>query len=112
MMTSVILPSALSILNTSERESFNLGELVQDVIRKFHLAAGEKGIPTVTNIQEPLLFVNADIGLVERAIENLLENAVHYIPECGSVSLTIQVSGAPGKGTRFTFRLPKHHPTV
>lgn len=157
-----------------EREPFNLGELVQDVTRKFQLAAGEKGIHITTNIQEQLPFVNADIGLIERALENLLENAVHYTPEGGSVSLlmkpedqniavevrdtgpgipeeeipqvfnrfyqseksrnetgghsglglaitkriielhnrSIQVSGAPGKGTSFTFQLPKYHPSV
>jgi two-component system, OmpR family, sensor kinase len=156
-----------------EREPFSLGELIQDVTRKFQLAAGEKGIYIVTNIQEQLPFVNADIGLIERALENLLENAVHFTPEGGSVSLlmkpedediavevrdtgpgipekeipqvfnrfyqseksrngadghsglglaitkrilelhnrSIQVSGAPGKGTSFTFRLPKYHPS-
>jgi two-component system, OmpR family, sensor kinase len=156
------------------REPFNLGELVQDVTRKFQLAAGEKGIRVVTNIQEQLPFVNGDIGLIERVLENLLENGVRYTPPGGSVSLlmkpedediavevrdtgpgipekeiphvfnrfyqseksrngqgghsglglaiakrilelhnrSIEVSSVPGKGTRFTFRLPKDHPAV
>jgi two-component system, OmpR family, sensor kinase len=156
-----------------EREPFSLGELIQDVARKFQLAADEKGIHIVTNIQEKLPFVNADIGLIERTLENLLENAVRYTPEGGSISLlmkpedediavevrdtgpgipeeevprifnrfyqseksrdgaeghsglglaitrrilelhnrSIEVSGGPGKGTSFIFRLPKHHPS-
>jgi two-component system OmpR family sensor kinase len=73
-----------------ERESFNLGELVQDVTRKFQLAAGEKGVHILTNIQKHLPFVSADIGLIERALENLLENAVHYTPSGGSVSLLMK----------------------
>jgi len=77
-----------------EREPFNLSELVQDVVQKFQLKAKEKQISIVTNIQEELPFVNADIALIERVLENLIENAIHYTPQGGSISLLL----APDKG--------------
>ena len=70
-------------------EAFNLGELVQDVIQKFQLKANEKGINIITNIQEELPIVNGDIGLIERVLENLLENAIHHTPQGGSISLVL-----------------------
>jgi two-component system OmpR family sensor kinase len=76
-----------------KREPFNLGELLQDVIQKFQLRAEEKQIMIETNIQETLPFVNADIGLIERVIENLLENALNYTPQGGSVSFSLTPEG-------------------
>ena len=72
-----------------EREPFNLSELVQDVVQKFQLNAGEKSIHVSTNIDKDLPFVKADIGLIERVLENLIENAIHYTPRGGSVNLVL-----------------------
>jgi len=75
------------------REPFNLSELVQDVVQKFQLNAEEKQIGIVTEIDEELPPVHADIGLIERALENLIENAIHYTPQGGSIGLALR----PGK---------------
>ena len=72
------------------RESFNVAELVQDVSQKFKLKADEKGIYIKTDIEKQIPFAEADIGLIERVLENLLENAVHYTPEGGTVRLSIR----------------------
>jgi len=72
-----------------EREPFNLSELVQDVVQKFQLNAGEKSIHVSTNIDKNLPFVKADIGLIERVLENLIENAIRYTPRGGSISLVL-----------------------
>ncbi len=71
------------------REPFNLSELVQDVVQKFQLMASEKQITLSTRCEKNLPFVNADIGLIERVLENLLENAVHNTPPGGSVRLIL-----------------------
>jgi two-component system OmpR family sensor kinase len=76
-----------------KREPFNLGELLQDVVQKFQLKAEEKQIRVKTNIQETLHFVNADIVLIERVLENLIENALDYTPQGGSVSLSLTPEG-------------------
>ncbi|UCF92525.1 MAG: HAMP domain-containing histidine kinase [Desulfobacterales bacterium] len=72
-----------------KREPFNLSELVQDVVQKFQLEAGEKNIEISTNIEENLPFVSADIGLIERVLENLIENAIHYTPPSGFIRLVL-----------------------
>ena len=72
------------------REPFNLGELVQDVVQKFQLKTKEKQISIVTDIEKELPFVYADIALIERALENLIGNAIRYTPEGGTISLVLR----------------------
>ena len=71
------------------REPFNLSELVQDVVQKFQLMASGKKIALSTNCAQNLPFVNADIGMIERVLENLIENAIHNTPPGGSIRLVI-----------------------
>ena len=75
------------------REDFNVSELLQDVIQKFQLTAVKKHIRIFTKIQKKLPFVNADIGLIERVLENLIENAIRYTPRDGSIRLTVALEG-------------------
>jgi signal transduction histidine kinase len=70
-------------------EPFSLGELLQDVTQKFQLAATERGLALETAIPETAPFVSGDIGLIERVLENLIENAIKYTAAGGSVRLTL-----------------------
>jgi len=70
-------------------EPFSIGELVQDVIQKFQLAAQEKGVGITTNVGAEIPFVFADIALIGRVLENLLENAIHYTPSGGTVRVLL-----------------------
>ena len=72
---------------SAAREPFNLNELVHDVVQQFQLKTKEKQIILSTKSEKDLPFVNADIGLIERALENLIENAVHNTPPGGSICL-------------------------
>lgn len=72
-----------------QQESFNLAELVQDVTQKFYLVAKEKQIEIAIHINKVLPFVYADIGLIERVLENLLENALRHTPQQGQVHITL-----------------------
>jgi two-component system OmpR family sensor kinase len=72
-----------------EREPFNLSELTHDVVQKFQLKSGEKQITLSTKIEKDLPLVNADIGLIERVLENLIENAIQNTPPGGSISLML-----------------------
>jgi len=72
-----------------EREPFNLCELAYDVVQKFQLKAAEKQIALSTKIEEDPPFVNADIGLIERVLENLIENALQNTPRGGAISLVL-----------------------
>ena len=87
----------LSKLESQERrpqiEAFSLGELVQDITQKFLLAANNKQVRLQANFRVDLPFVSADIGLIERVFENLLENAVRYTPEGGTITVTLTQEG-------------------
>jgi two-component system OmpR family sensor kinase len=73
-------------------ESMQLGELAQDVLQKFQIAAEKKRIALKAEIRADLPFVWADIGLIERALENLLDNALRHTPFGGVVSLAVTAS--------------------
>jgi signal transduction histidine kinase len=70
-------------------EPFSLSELVQDVVQKFELAAKEKNVNIITNVSRELPFTHADIALIERALENLLSNALRHTPEEGTISIVL-----------------------
>jgi signal transduction histidine kinase len=74
---------------SAKREPFNLSELVQDVVQKFQLKVDEKQIALSVNDEKNLPFVNADIGLIERVLENLIENAIQNTPPGGSIRLLL-----------------------
>ncbi len=74
-------------------EPFSPGELIQDIVQKFQLVAEKKKIGLRTNFVEDIPFVYADIGLIERVFENLIENAVRYTPESGSITIALLPKG-------------------
>ena len=59
-------------------EAFPLAELVQDVSMQYESQAADKNIQLETRIPERLPPAHADIALVERALSNLLDNAIQY----------------------------------
>lgn len=75
-------------------EPFSLAELVQDVAQKFELEASKRELRLETSIPEGASFVSGDIALIERVLENLIENAIKYTPEGGSIHLSL----IPGQG--------------
>jgi signal transduction histidine kinase len=58
-------------------------------MQKFQLAADKKGVHLQLNVADTLGLVQADIGLMERTLENLLGNAVAHTPGGGHVRLTV-----------------------
>ena len=75
-------------------ESFSMSELAQDVSQKFKLKAKNKNILLETNIPESPAFVSADIGLIQRVLENLLDNAIKYTPDGGKVEIALNIGDA------------------
>lgn len=70
-------------------EPFSMSELVQDVTQQFELKARDKSIRLDARIPEQQAFVSADISLIQRLLENLIENAIKYTPEGGKVDITL-----------------------
>ncbi|MGE0642838.1 MAG: ATP-binding protein [Nitrospira sp.] len=87
----------LTKLNSQEMkphlQSFSLGELVQDVVQKFLVLVETKQVTLQAKLGEELPFVSADIGLIERVLENLIENALRHTPPGGRVTVTLSPSG-------------------
>jgi signal transduction histidine kinase len=75
-------------------EAFSVTELAQDIAQKFQQAAGARGILVQLGIDAAAPSVMGDIGLVERALENLVENALRHTPAGGQVAIEVE-SGFP-----------------
>ena len=71
-------------------ESFSLAELAQDVQQKNLIFAETKKIELKTNFSYDLPIAYADIGMMERVIQNLLENAIKFTPEGGKIELKLK----------------------
>ena len=78
-----------------ELEDFSLAELLQDVAQEFELEAQKKGITLAVQAPVEPAVVHADIGLIQRVLENLLRNALKYTPSGGSV--TVSLAPRPGR---------------
>ena len=75
------------------REQFHPTELVQDVVQEFGPIAGGKKISFETDVGSDLVLMVGDIGLMQRMIENLLDNAVRHTPEGGLITVKLRVDG-------------------
>ncbi|MEW6324384.1 MAG: ATP-binding protein [Nitrospirota bacterium] len=73
-------------------ESFSLGELAQDVAQKFQLPAQQRRIRLEADVRPDLPFISADIGLIERVFENLIDNALRHTPAGGTVTIALAPS--------------------
>lgn len=72
------------------KETFPLGELVLDVAQKFELRADQNGIDITAEIPSSLPHVVADIGLIERVFDNLIDNAFRHTLKGGRILLTVR----------------------
>lgn len=75
-------------------EPFPPAELAQDLIVKFKPEAEAKGIMLGADYDPGLGAVRADVGLVERALANLIDNALANTPRGGHVELRLSLAGA------------------
>ncbi|MEJ2399365.1 MAG: ATP-binding protein, partial [Gammaproteobacteria bacterium] len=82
-------------------EPFSMSELIQDVSQKFQLHAQEKNLVLTTHIPAQPAFVSADIGLIQRVLENLIENAIKYTPAGGQIGISL-VHGNNGVATSIS----------
>jgi signal transduction histidine kinase len=81
-------------------ESFPLPDLIQDVVQKFELMARNRGVQLLAEVQAEAGQVSADIGLIERVLVNLLDNALRHTQQGGAVHIQ-----AKRKGTRVSVRV-------
>ena len=68
--------------------------MVQDVTQKFGLKTAQKKLQLSCDIPEDAPFVHGDIAMIERVLENLIENAIKF----SSAGDTVQISVTPADG--------------
>jgi two-component system, OmpR family, sensor kinase len=71
-----------------QAEPFALGDLLQDVVQDFELAAVNKGIALRCSTRAELPLVMADIALIERVLRNLIDNALRHTESGGAITLS------------------------
>ena len=78
-----------------QAEDFSLAELAQDMVQKFDLDAHRRQVAlrAVGCDAGAALRVRADIGMVERVLENLLDNALRHTPAGGEVAIELEPAG-------------------
>lgn len=70
-------------------ESFSLAELLHDVTQEFELDAQNKQVEIRIDAKPEASTVVADIGLMQRVLENLIRNALKYTPSGGDITITL-----------------------
>ena len=70
-------------------EQFSLAELAHDVLQKFELKTSQKKLQVRCDVPEDAPFVQGDIAMIERVLENLIENAIKFSDEGGTLSITV-----------------------
>ncbi|WGT65643.1 sensor histidine kinase [Variovorax paradoxus] len=73
-----------------EKENFALADLVQDVFQKFELAAEARQQQLRPDIAPGLPVVSADLGMIERVLTNLLDNAIRHTPAGGRIEVQLR----------------------
>ena len=72
-----------------QNEPFLISELANDIRRNYMVLAKQKNIDLKLKMDKGIPLVFADISLVERAIQNLMDNALKFTPKNGKVTVQI-----------------------
>jgi signal transduction histidine kinase len=72
-------------------EPFSMCELVQDVTQKFQLRARERSIRLNARLNPQAPPVCGDIAMMQRVLENLLENGLRHTPAGGRIDVGVDV---------------------
>ncbi|MGE5138257.1 MAG: ATP-binding protein [Rudaea sp.] len=83
----------LSKLNAEQarpaKEPFSISDLIQDILLKFKSAAEAKSVTLDCSYKGDIPLVAGDIGMIERALSNLVDNAIRYAPEKARVTVEL-----------------------
>jgi signal transduction histidine kinase len=72
-----------------EREPIALGELADDLAQRYGIRADEAGVQLRVTYPDGLPLARVDAGLIERALGNLLDNAIRVTPPGGTIELRV-----------------------
>ena len=72
-------------------EPFSIGELVQDVTQSFLLRAQEASVQLDVDLNPDVPLIYGDIAMMQRVLENLLENGLRHTLEDGRITVSVDV---------------------
>lgn len=73
-----------------KKEPFSISELINDMNNKYQLIAKDKNILFETELSKELPLVIADVSLIERVMQNLIDNAIKFTPAGGKIMIKTQ----------------------
>ncbi|MEH0153045.1 HAMP domain-containing sensor histidine kinase [Limibacter armeniacum] len=71
------------------KEPFSVGELVHDVAHKYRLTSQKKGISINTIVAKNTPLVEADIYLIDRVLQNLIDNAIKFCEDGDTINIEV-----------------------
>jgi len=71
-------------------EVFSLAELLQDIHQKNMIIAETEKIKFNLNFENNIPLIKADIGMMEKLFQNLLDNALKFTPADGEINIIIR----------------------
>ncbi|POA29219.1 MULTISPECIES: HAMP domain-containing sensor histidine kinase [unclassified Pseudomonas] len=74
-------------------ERFSLTDLVQDIFQKFELTAEARHVQLKASFAPNVSAVCADLGLIERVLTNLFDNALRHTPDGGEIDISLVPQG-------------------
>lgn len=77
-------------------EPFSITELVSDIANKYRIITQKKGVSINTFIPKDLPMIEADILLIDRVLQNLIDNAIKFCREGDYINIDIR-QDVPGK---------------
>ena len=73
------------------REPFVLSEIVQETVNNFQLNASQKGVFLKCTQCQYHVWINADISLMERAVQNLINDAIDNTDQHETIQVSMEV---------------------
>jgi signal transduction histidine kinase len=70
-------------------EAIQMAEIIQDIADKYRIIAQDKGVSLNTVYSKDLPLVYADIALIDRALQNIIDNAIAHCEKGDVVTLEL-----------------------
>ncbi len=90
------LATLQSIDDLQQRERFRLDELVTDTVQKFHPGIPQPAVALAVTHTGPIV-LDGDLHLIERALSNLIDNAVRHAASAEPVQVSLHCDGVEAR---------------
>jgi signal transduction histidine kinase len=82
-----------------DRRAVSLGDVIKEAVNAITAQAEQKGVRLVQDLSAQPDRTSADRDMIHQAVVNLLNNAIKYTPEGGTITVQTAVDPAAGKLT-------------